>query len=401
MIASINLEEAVDMCSAHVQAVGCEHIHINDAFMRVSAEDITSFVNVPSSDRSSMDGYAISRDDMETLNTDDSLLLRVVDVIQAGSMASGQIKTGETYRIMTGALVPEGSAAVIKQEEVQSYSHKDYIIVGGRHKPGENIGRAGNLLKAGDRVVAKGQLLKAEVLERIATCGIDKIRVHRIPRVAVIDTGSELLLPGVPIREGHIYASSRSLLAGKIKEAGAIPLLSDSVVEDDLSAIVQAIDKAVNEADMVIVTGGTGKGMYDLVYKAFEYMQAETLFRGVDIIPGKSSSAVLYNNKILYNVSGNPCAAGLLFEVLVKPALQKLSGDLFSTREWFDIVLGHALKVVKPVRNLCQGEMIFEQGGICAWPSNKGYNDYIRYPLILDIQAGQGSAGDMVKAILL
>jgi molybdopterin molybdotransferase len=401
MTATVNLEDAVSTCCTYIQPVGSEYVHINDAFRRISAEDITSLVDVPSFDRSSMDGYAISYDDLKILNLRESISLQIAGIIQAGSIVPRQIKAGETYRIMTGALVPEGSGAVIKQEEVESYKEQDKIVVRRRHKPNQNISRAGELLRAGDKIAAKGQLLKAEVLEQIATCGIDKIEVHRIPRVAVIDTGSELILPGVPIREGQIYASSRSLLAGKIKEAGAEPLLFDSVVEDDLMAIVQAIEKAVNVVDMVIITGGTGKGLYDLVYNAFEHIQAKTLFRGVNIIPGKFSSAVIYNNKIIFNVSGNPHAAGILFEVLVKPALQKLSGNLLYIQEWFDIVLQCALKKIKPVRNLCLGEIIFENGGIYAQPTGKSGYHYIRNPIILDIQPGQGAAGDMVKALLL
>jgi len=401
LTSNISLEEAVAISCANINVLGCEHIHINDAFMRVSADNIVSFIDIPSFDRSSMDGYAIGRADLEILNTGNSLSLQVTDIIQAGSIESKQIRAGETFKIMTGALVPEGSAAVIKQEDVKFYINRNIITACGSQKQGENICQTGQELKAGDQVASKGQLLTGEVLERIAACGIDKINVYKKPRVSVIDTGSELLLPGSHIKKGQIYASSRSLLSGKIKGAGAIPLLSDCIVEDDLQVIANEIEKAAMVSDMVIITGGTGKGVYDLVYKTFEYLNAKPLFRGINIIPGKGASVVLFNGKILFNVSGNPCAAGLLFEVLIKPALQKLSGDLFSSQKWFDIKLGCPLKVVKPVRNLCQGEMIFEQGSIYAQPINKNSNHIINNPLILDIQAGQGATGDMVKAKLI
>ena len=102
MTATVNLEDAVSTCCTYIQPVGSEYVHINDAFRRISAEDITSLVDVPSFDRSSMDGYAISYDDLKILNLRESISLQIAGIIQAGSIVPRQIKAGETYRIMTG-----------------------------------------------------------------------------------------------------------------------------------------------------------------------------------------------------------------------------------------------------------------------------------------------------------
>ncbi|NLC06534.1 MAG: molybdopterin molybdotransferase MoeA [Syntrophomonadaceae bacterium] len=393
-----SLEEAVFICCENIQPLDSEYLWIDDAFMRVAADDISSGIDVPNFDRSAVDGYVISRADLEKLKTGNPLSLLVTDTIQAGSIESKPLKSGETYRIMTGALLPEGCAAVIKQEDVQIDGN--YIIAGRGWKPGENIRRAGHELRAGDRVAAKGQVLTAEILERVAACGIAKILVHKIPRVYIIETGSELILPGSPIKTGQIYGSNRSLISGKIAGTGAMPLLAKSIIEDDLEAIASEIEKAAHVADMVIISGGTGNGVYDLVYKAFAYLNAEPLFRGIDIIPGKGSSATLYNGKLLYNLSGNPYAAGLIFDALIKPALLRLKGDLFSAREWFDIQLGGQIKNIKPVRSLCRGEMIIKEGCVYAQPISKDSNYVGNIPIILDLQAGQGLMGDMVRAKL-
>lgn len=393
-----SLEEAISISCENIQALDSEHLHINDTFMRVAAENIVSCIDVPNFDRSSMDGYAIAQADMEILKTGNPLSLQVTATIKAGSIESKQIRAGETYRIMTGALLPEGCAAVIRQEDVQIEGN--YIIACGSRKPGENIRRAGHELRAGDKVAAKGQVLTAEILERVAACGIEKILVHKIPRIYIIETGSELLLPGSPIKAGQIYDSNRSLISGKIASTGAIPLLVDSIIEDDLPAIMNEIEKAAQVSDMVIISGGAGNGVYDLVYKAFEHLKARPLFRGINIIPGKGSSAALFKGKLLYNLSGNPSAAGLLFEALIKPALLKLKGDLFSTQEWFDIQLGSPIKSIKLGRSLCRGEMIIKQGYVYAHPLSKKDNRTINIPLILDLQAGQGAIGDTVRAKL-
>jgi molybdopterin molybdotransferase len=147
--------------------------------MRVAAEDIASPINVPNFDRSSIDGYAISEGDLGKLRTGEPLTLKVIATIQAGSIESKQIRAGETHRIMTGALLPEGCAAVIKQEDVRISGN--LIVACGSLKQGENIQRAGHELTAGERVAPKGLVLNAEILERIAACGIENILVHQIP----------------------------------------------------------------------------------------------------------------------------------------------------------------------------------------------------------------------------
>ena len=208
-----------------------------------------------------------------------------------------------------------------------------------------------------------------------------------------------MLLPGSPIKTGQIYNSNRSLISAKIAGSGAIPILADSIIEDELQEIVNEIEKAALVSDMIIISGGTGNGVYDLVFDAFEYINARPLFKGINITPGKGTSAALFNGKLLYNLSGNPYAAGILFEVLIKPALLKLKGDLFSARKWFDIQLGNPLKNIKPYRRLYQGEMIIEQGHVYAQPISRN-NSIRNISLIIDIQAGQGAKGDMVKATI-
>ncbi len=392
------LEEAVSISSDNIKTLTSEYLHIDNAFMRVAADNIATSIDVPNFDRSAVDGYAISQADMELLKTDPPLSLQVIATLKAGSIESKQIEAGKSYRIMTGALLPQGTAGVIKQEDVTIAGNR--ITAYGSHKQGENIQSAGHELKAGDKIVAQGQVIRAEILERIAACGIKKIPVYKIPRIYVIETGSELILPGLPIKPGQIYGSNRSLIAAKIAGNGAIPVLANSVVEDNLEAIVEEIKKAVRVSDMLIICGGTGNGDYDLVYKAFESLNARPLFRGINIIPGKGTSAALFKGKLLYNLSGNPNAAGLLFEVLIKPALLKLKGELVSNREWFDIPLGSPIKSIKQVRYLCRGEMIIKQGCIYAQPISKGDNSIMNMPLILDLQAGQGVVGDIIRARL-
>lgn len=397
LLEPVSLDEAVAISCENIQALGIEYLHIDEAYMRVAADNIASFINIPNFDRSAMDGYAIGQVDLGRLQAGRRLRLRVASVIGAGLTDCRPLKPGETCRIMTGALLPEGSAAVIKQEDVELDG--DYIVAYGRPRRDENIRRAGHELRVGDRVAAKGQVLKAEIMERIASCGIERVPVYKTPRVFVIDTGNELLLPGSPIKTGCIYDSNRSLIACKITSSGAIPLLFPSVINDDLQAIVFAIKKAALASDMVIICGGTGNGLYDLVHSAFEYLNAQLLFKGINVFPGKGTSAALFHGKLVVNLSGNPSAAGILFEALAKPALLKLRGASFYEGDWFNIELGSPINHLRPGRSLHRGEMIIKQGQACALPLSRKVINTGNIPLLLDVQNGQ--EGVKVKAKLI
>lgn len=393
-----SLEEAIRLGCDNIKTPTSEYVKIDDACMRVSAKTIESFISVPNFDRSLMDGYTVSRVDVEKLNSGQVLPLQVTATIEAGSIEVLHQGAGETCRIMTGALVPAGCTAIIKQEDVQTKG--GLILAQGPFKHGENIQKIGDELRAGDEIALQGQLLNAEIVERIAASGIENVLVYKVPHVYVINTGSELLLPGSAIKTGQIYNSNRSLISGKIMCTGAQPLFADGIVRDDLGAITAEIKRAVQIADMVIISGGTGNGVCDLVYQAFEDINADLLFRGIDIIPGKKTSAAVYNGKLLFNLSGNSYSAGLLFEALVEPILLKLKGESSPLRKWFDIELGSPIKRIKSERCLYRGEMVIEPPQVYAQPVSRKHITVNNIPLILDLSAGQGVVGDMVKAKL-
>jgi molybdenum cofactor synthesis domain-containing protein len=397
MVTYVSLEEAISLSCDNITSLDSEYINIEDACLRVAADNIISPINVPDFNRSAMDGYTLAQADLEKLKNGNTVSLKISGTIKAGSIERRLNQPGETYKIMTGALLPEGSRAVIKQEDVKV--DNDYIIVASVMEQGDNIQKAGHDVRAGDMVIRKGQIIKAELLERAAACGIHRVKVYRIPRVYIINTGSELRWPGSALEKGQIYGSNRYLLTGKIISSGAIPVLAASIIEDDLKLIVSEMEKAVAASDMIIISGGTGNGLYDLVFQAFEQSNSRILFRGINIIPGKGTSAAIINGKALFNLSGSPFAAAILFETLIRPALNKLKGDLFSNHPWFNVELGSSMQVIKSGRSLHRGEMIINENGyIYAKPvSRKDYSHH-NFPVILDIPAGKGYKGDMVKA---
>jgi molybdopterin molybdotransferase len=378
---AISLEDAVALGKKSVYQLDSEYVSINEVVQRVSAQDFYAPINVPDFERSMVDGFAVCREDL--LDMDEGSSLRLVAQVMAGTSVLTSIGRGETVRVMTGALLPQGTAAVYKQEEV---IEKDGLIYPGRKlKPGSNIEGQGSDIPLGFKLLQKGESLDADRIERLACCGVEKVLVYRRPRVYIINTGSELVLPGQPLQPGQIYHSNRSLLAAKVARSGATPVLAE-----------------LGTADMGLISGGTGSGLADLVQESWRVLNASLLFKGIDIIPGRSSAAAVYQGKLLYNLAGRPGAVSLLFEVLIKPVLLNMQGAINQEPSWFEITLESSLDKISNRRSLKRAEMVLLGPGKNQARPLQDWNTFAqKLPLILDLKAGQGKKGEVVRALLI
>ncbi|MDO4540245.1 MAG: molybdopterin molybdotransferase MoeA [Syntrophomonadaceae bacterium] len=394
----LSLEAAVAVCCDRVRPLNSEEVHIDTAFMRIAAQDIYSPVDVPGCDISTMDGYVISAYDLQRLNEGQRVSLSVNGVIGAGSTAERSVGPGESHKIMTGARLPAGGAAIVKLEEVTADRAGHTVTLEPGLKTGPHIAPAGCEIKSGSLLAAQGQRLNAEGAERIAAAGIAEIKVHKLPRVAIIDTGNELVLPGNPLKAGQTYASSRSLLAAAVLSDGALPIPADAVTADEAASIAGAINEALAVCDLILISGGTGAGDYDLVYDAMRLLSADLLYRGLKLLPGSGSATAVLHNKLLFNLPGKPQAAGIIYEATVRPALRKMKGENRYQPQWFSLPLGGDIKNIKPQRCLYRGEMTIRQGRVFAHPMGKTDWASEALPLLIDLQPGQGQAGDIVRA---
>ncbi len=374
-----------------------EYVSINEAVQRVSAQDYYAPISVPGFDRSGVDGFAVSQEDLLTI--DERSSLELIAQVMAGTSIINDIGKGQTARIMTGALLPKGTAAIYKQEDV---IEKDGMIYPRcQLKPGANIQRQGSDIPLGLKLLQTGEVLDAERIERMASCGVEKVLVYRRPRVYIINTGDELVLPGKPLQPGQIYHSNRSLLAAKLALAGAIPVLAEGGVLDEKQMIIREIGRGAKIADMIVISGGTGSGLADLVQESWRELNLSTLFKGIDIIPGRSSAAAVYQDKLLYNLAGHPGAVSLLFEVLIKPVLLILQGAVQQEQKWLDILLASPVKKISDRRCLRRAEMIFIGPGEGRARVLNDWNAFPQdLPLILDLKPGQGKKGELVRALL-
>ncbi len=311
--------------AAHVdaaQGLTTERIDSLDALGRVLAERVTSSVNVPPLDNSAMDGYA----------------LRVADLVQAKALpvsqrvAAGQVGTvlqpATCARIFTGAPVPEGADAVVMQEHTQT-DELGQVVITRDVQVGQNIRRCGEDVAQGQTVLTAGVRLRPAHLGMAAAVGRSHVEVFRRPRVAVLTTGNELVMPGEPLPAGSIYNSNRHTLRGLIEASGA-QATDLGVVPDDLQATRAALRAAADHHDLIITSGGVSVGEEDHLRAAVQ-AEGELDFWALGIKPGKpfvfghirgESCPCLY-----MGLPGNPVASFVTFLLLVNPVLRVLSGE--------------------------------------------------------------------------
>lgn len=296
-----------------------ERVHIRAALGRVLAEDVISPLDVPAHDNSAMDGYAVRFAD---LNSDGKVTLRVAGTAFAGAPFQGVVKPGECVRIMTGAVVPQGADTIVMQEHVEARG--DQVTIGGGHRQGQNLRRAGEDLKTGQVALQRGQAVRPAEIGLIASLGIPEVMVYRRLRVAFFSTGDELKSIGTPLAEGQIYDSNRYTIYGMLARLGC-EVIDMGVVRDDPKLLEAAFEEAAAAADVVITSGGVSVGEADFVKDLLNKL-GEVVFWKIAMKPGRPLAYGKIGKAHFFGLPGNPVSVMVTFYQFVRDALLKLSG---------------------------------------------------------------------------
>jgi molybdopterin molybdotransferase len=324
----ISIVEARERVLAEVRPLEAEEVALDAALDRVLAEEVTSAIEVPPFDSSAMDGYAVA--------AGPAAELEVVDEARAGHPAAAAVRTGTAVRISTGAAVPEGADAVVPAERSEPVRPAGAAANGRVRVPatvsGENVRYAGEDVRAGDVVIRGGSVLGPAELGVAASIGRPAVRCARRPRMALLVTGDELTRPGEGLRPGAIYSSNRYALAAQVRRTGAELVHAESV-PDAAAGTRNALARALDRADVVIVSGGVSVGPHDHVKRALRGLEVQELFWGVKLRPGKPTWFGLREGTLVYGLPGNPVSAMVTFQLFVRPALAALQGaDPSATR---------------------------------------------------------------------
>ncbi|MDE6014917.1 MAG: molybdopterin molybdotransferase MoeA [Acetatifactor sp.] len=332
----LEIEDCLAMLLERVSLQEVQEVSLAQACGMVLAETVCSDIDVPPYQKSAMDGYAVCAADLESISesqtaAEDSFVeLKVKGRLLAGDYEEIPYEKHTAVRVMTGAFVPEGYDAVVRQEDTD-YG-EETVKVFAPVKPFQNYCKAGEDIRRGDVVAERGTRLNPVHIGLLAETGRANIRVYRPVRVAILCTGSELARVGEPLGKGKIYNNISYILEAGIRREG----LQVSFVElcaDEEELLLQKLQEALEAADIVITTGAVSVGEKDIVPAVLESLGAEILFRRARIQPGTPTTASVKDGKLILSLSGNPYAAIVNFEIYFWPLMAKMMGH-----ESFDTV---------------------------------------------------------------
>ena len=333
----LSVEEAQERILGMFQVLGSERKPLLDALGQVLAEDVVSKLDIPPLTNSAMDGYAVRYEAIEGATFDDPKELRVIGHLAAGQLPQQEVTDGTTVRIMTGAPIPPGADTVVPFEETDEYERKGLgmrplditeIRIRVDIPRGSNMRPAGQDIQRGQMVLKKGMLLRPSEIGVLASLGRDTVEVVRLPVVAVIATGDELMEPGEPVSAGKIYNSNSYSVSAAVLRYGGIPKVL-GIAEDNLESMNIKLENGLT-ADMLLTSAGVSRGDYDIV-KDVLASRGEIDFWSVRMRPAKPLAFGVFpgpgGRKVPHiGLPGNPVSALVAFEELVRPAILKMQG---------------------------------------------------------------------------
>ncbi|MCZ6401317.1 bifunctional molybdopterin-guanine dinucleotide biosynthesis adaptor protein MobB/molybdopterin molybdotransferase MoeA [Vibrio parahaemolyticus] len=295
-----------------------EACKIENAYGRVLAEDIISPVNVPQYTNSAMDGYAIRSDDVDR----DSY--QIVAEVMAGHAYDQPLEVGQAVKIMTGAPTPRNGDTVVMREQASQEGDK-VTFNGANIKVGQNVRQAGEDLAIGSDVFTVGTRLASPEMGMIASLGFGEANVFRKLKVAVFSTGDEVQAPGTEQKANSIYDSNRFTIMGMLEKLGC-EILDFGILEDNEQLMIEALENASAQADVVMTSGGVSVGDADYIKLALDKLGQIDFWR-INMRPGRPLAFGQINNKPFFGLPGNPVAVMVSFINFVEPALRKMQGE--------------------------------------------------------------------------
>jgi len=300
-------------------------VPLDAALGRVLAVDVVSAVDVPSFDRSNVDGFAVMSEDTFGASEEVPRIIELGDeTIQPGIVPTTAIRRGTAVEIATGGMVPRGADAVVMVE---------YAAIDGRRlriaratTPGSGVSFAGTDITGGETVLRRGQLLTSRDTGVLAAIGISAVDVWRKPVVAILSTGDEIIAPGEPMQPAKVYDSNAQVLADAVRELGGEPKRL-GITHDDVAALRERLQFAVESCDVVLLSGGTSKGAGDLSYRVVaELRDPGIVAHGVALKPGKPICLAATHGRPVVVLPGFPTSAIFTFYEFVAPVLRLLAG---------------------------------------------------------------------------
>ncbi|MBU8897278.1 molybdopterin molybdotransferase MoeA [Corallococcus sp. M34] len=302
-----------------------EHLPLALAHGHFLAAPLRATRSLPGCDNSAMDGWAVRAEETRGANRDRPARLRVVDTVYAGALPARALRPGEAARVFTGAPLPDGADAIVRQEAARPAAEGREVDIFITVSPGQDLRRMGEEVASGSPLFPAGLRVDAAVLGVLASLGDSTAWVRPAPRVAVLATGDELVAPGHPALPHQVYESNRVLVAALAREAGA-QVTQLARVRDDEGELRATLLRLAPEVDVLITTGGASVGDRDHVKRVLTALGARFLLDGVALKPGKPVAVAQLGATAVVVLPGNPGAATVAFDQFARPLLLQHQG---------------------------------------------------------------------------
>lgn len=401
---SLDFKTARQILLDRIEPITTEPVALAQSAGRVLAESIIATEDVPPFDRSPYDGYAFRAADSVNASKETPVTLEILEEVPAGAVPTKACVAGTATKILTGAPIPVGADTVIMYERTE-FTEKTVTIFAPA-KSGDNIVCAGEDVKCGAVLTEAGGIIDPGTMGTLASQGMDKPMVYKIPKIGIISTGNEVVEVGEALMPGKIYNSNRYTLTAAVKELGCEPVYL-GIAGDTSEGIAKLLMEGLETCDAILTTGGVSVGDYDMTPAAMELAGIEILFRGVDLKPGMACAYGSKNGKLICGLSGNPASSLINFYAVATPALKKLTGVNDFIPEEIDVILNNGFKKKSPGTRLLRGTLDLSQGEVrMNLPKEQGnvmLNSIIGCNVMAIVPAGSGpvEAGTKLKGFLL
>lgn len=317
----LSLAAALMEIQSRITVVEKESVDFSHALGRVLRDDVLADADMPAFDRSAMDGYAVCGNESN---------YEQVGAVRAGEETNLILQSGQCARVFTGSKVPQGTTQVIMQEHVAVENNRVRVT---QAQSAIHIRRRGEEAKKGDRVLASGIRLRPAELAILASVGATQPSVSRLPRVAHLVTGNELVDPEETPQGMQIRDSNSVLIHSLLKQSGLAGEITQSRLGDDEEKIYQWLKAQCEAADVLLISGGASVGAYDFARPVLSKLGFTLHFEQVDLRPGKPSIFATRGKQVAFAIPGNPVSHFAVFHLLIRPALEALAGLKPETRE--------------------------------------------------------------------
>jgi molybdopterin molybdotransferase len=316
-------EEAFGIVMESVFETDTETIPFIGSGGRILAEDISSDIDMPPFNRSAVDGYACNKADL-------SNYLEVIEVISAGKEPEKKVGKNQCSKIMTGAIIPVGCDTVFMVEDSENLPSGKIRFNGKSSK--NNIAFKGEDVKTGDVVLTHGKFIKPQDIAVMASVGHTNVIVNKMPLVGILSTGDELVEPSAFPGKSKIRNSNAYQLLSQTLRAGGTGRYY-GIAPDNEDTTFEIIQKAIEENDIVLLTGGVSMGDFDFVPSVLEKASVKILFNQINVQPGKPTTFGVHSKALVFGLPGNPVSSFIQFETLVRPLINKMMGNSWNPVE--------------------------------------------------------------------